>query len=128
MKPDELKYAKTHEWVFVDGDVAVIGISDFAVKTLTDLVFLELPKVGTAVKAGDMFGEVESVKAVSELLAPVSGEIVAVHSEIADNLGEIGADPFGAGWLVKIKMSVPDELGQLLDRTAYEKQCAEEEH
>ncbi len=128
MNQNELKYAPSHEWAAVDGDVATIGITDFAVKALTDLVFLDLPAVGKKLDAGEMFGEVESVKAVSELLAPVSGEVVAVNTEIADNLDTLASDPFGSGWLVKIKMSDAGELSQLLDFGDYQKQCAEEEH
>lgn len=128
MNPNELKYTKSHEWAFPEGDTAVIGISDFAVKTLTDLVFLELPQVGTVATAGEAFGEIESVKAVGELLAPVSGEIVEVHSEIADGLDSIASDPFGNGWLIKIRMNDPAELDVLLDRPAYEKWCDEDGH
>ncbi len=128
MDPNSLKYAPSHEWAAVSGDIATIGITDFAVKALTDLVFIDLPAVGKSVEAGEMFGEVESVKAVSELLSPVSGEIVEVNSEIADNLDSLASDPFGAGWLVKVKMSNPEELAKLLNFTAYQKQCLEEEH
>jgi len=128
MNPSELKYAPTHEWATADGDIVTVGISDFAVKALTDLVFLELPAVGKTVDAGEMFGGVESVKAVSELLAPVSGEVVAVNAAIADNLERLAADPYGDGWLIKIKMSNEGELSKLLDFTAYQKQCAEESH
>lgn len=128
MDPNTLKYTKSHEWASVDGDTATVGITDFAVKTLTDLVFLELPAVGASLDAGNQFGEVESVKAVSELLAPVSGEVIETNAAIADNLDGIGADPFGDGWLIKIRMSNPTELDALMDRSAYEKQCAEEDH
>ena len=128
MNPNELKYATTHEWVYPDGEMTVVGITDFAVKTLTDLVFLELPVVGTVVKAGEPFGEVESVKAVSELLAPVSGEIVEVNTSVTDDLDCLSKDPYGAGWLVKIKMTDPSQLETLLDFAAYEKQCKENEH
>lgn len=128
MNPNELKYSKSHEWVAVQGDTVVVGITDFAVKTLTDLVFLELPEVGSTIAAEESFGEVESVKAVSELLSPVGGEVVEVHSDLVDNLDAIGSDPFGEGWLVKIRMSDPAELNALMDRTAYEKHCDEDEH
>lgn len=127
MEPNALKYAKSHEWAGIEGDVAVVGITDFAVKTLTDLVFLELPSVGDTVAAGEKFGEIESVKAVSELLAPVSGEIVEVNDEVANNLDIINASPFDKGWLLKIKMNAPSEVDGLLDRPAYEKVC-EEDH
>lgn len=123
-----LKYARTHEWVAVDGDVATIGITDFAVKALTDLVYVDLPATGTQVAVGDNCGEVESVKAVSDLYAPVSGEIVAVNESIADDLDALSDDPFGRGWLLKIRMTRPDDLHQLLDRAAYEQHCQSEEH
>ena len=126
MNPTERKYTPTHEWAVVNGDIATVGISDFAVKALTDLVYLDLPAVGKTLEVGEMFGEVESVKAVSELLTPVSGEIVAVNSSIADNLAALAADPFGDGWLIKIKMSNASELSKLLDDEAYRRQCAEE--
>ena len=128
MNSSERKYTSTHEWVTVDGNIATVGLTDFAVKALTDLVFLDLPAVGRNVDAAEMFGEVESVKAVSELLAPVSGEIVAVNSAIADNLGTLATNPYDDGWLVKIKMSNTAELEKLLDHDAYQKQCAEAEH
>ena len=127
MSQRERRYTPTHEWVVADGDIATIGISDFAVKALTDLVFLDLPAVGKQLEAGEMFGEVESVKAVGELLAPVSGEIVAVNSAVADDLGILATDPF-SNWLIKIKMSDTAELSKLLDHNAYQKQCAGEAH
>ena len=126
MNFNERKFAPTHEWAAVDGDIATIGISDFAVKALTDLVFLDLPAVGQKLETGEMFGEVESVKAVSELLSPVSGEVIAVNSAIVDNLSTLVSDPFGNGWLVKIRMSDTTEFSKLLDLDAYRKQCAEE--
>ncbi len=125
MDPNSLKYTTTHEWVSVDGTTAVVGITDFAVKTLTDLIFLELPQVGADTTAGEPFGEVESVKAVSELAAPVSGKIVEVNSAVADDLAVLGGDPLGDGWLVKIEMSDPSEVNSLMDRASYEKQCDE---
>ena len=128
MNPNELKYAVSHEWVRQDGGIAVVGITDFAVAALTDLVFLELPAVGAEAVAGESLGEVESVKAVSEILAPVSGRIIETNSGIVDDLDCLKADPFGEGWLVKIEMSDPGELDSLLDRAAYEKQCSEGEH
>lgn len=131
MTPEELRYAKTHEWVALETDaegrqVATIGISAFAVEALTDLVFIELPAVGSQVKAGETFGEVESVKAVSDLYSPVSGEVIAVHSELADRLEELSRDPFGAGWMIKVRLSDDSGLDELLDYEAYQRQCAEE--
>ena len=131
MNPDELLFAKTHEWAKVDHEggakVATVGISAFAVEQLTDLVYMELPSVGTSVEAGHEFGEVESVKAVSPLYSPVTGEIIAVNSGLPDSLEILNADPYNAGWILKVKLSDESSLGKLLDYAAYQKQCAEEE-
>ena len=128
MKPENLKYAKTHEWVAVDGDVATMGISAFAVEALTDLVFIELPKVGAKVEAEQPFCEVESVKAVSDVYAPVTGEVVAANQSLPDRLEVLSSDPYGEGWIAKIKISDDANLAKLMDYAAYEKQCAEEGH
>lgn len=131
MKPEELRFAKTHEWVHVAAaggeTIATVGISAFAVEALTDLVFMQLPEVGREVKAGESFGEIESVKAVSDLYSPVDGHVVEVNATLPDKLETLGQDPYGAGWVVKIKLSgnLPDDL---LDYAAYQKQCAEEGH
>lgn len=129
VNPEELLYAETHEWARVaeeDGQkVATIGISAFAVEQLTDLVFMELPAVGTLVEAQGEFGEVESVKAVSPLYSPVAGEIVAVNEKLPEALELLGQDPFGAGWLIKVKVSDDSGLANLLDYAAYQKQCAD---
>ena len=119
-----LKYAKTHEWLHVAGDVGTIGITDFAVKELTDLVYIELPKVGRTLRAGDVFGEVESVKAVSDLYAPIDGEVVEVNANLPNDLDALSQDPFGRGWLVKVRLKNPAEAGNLMDRATYQKQCA----
>lgn len=125
MNKSELKYAKSHEWVFLEGTTATVGITDFAVQSLTDLVYLELPAIGKTFRAGDSFGEVESVKAVSELLAPVDGEVIEVNTAVADDLEMLARDPYDEGWLIKLRLSgaVPEDL---LDWSAYEKQCAED--
>ena len=123
MDPNNLRFAKTHEWVSLENDVATIGISDFAVKELTDVVHLELPDVGSAVSVGDEVGEIESVKAVSDLYAPLSGEIVAVNDSLEDDLGQLSDDPFGAGWILKIRVSNPDEFDQLLNHADYQDSC-----
>jgi glycine cleavage system H protein len=133
VQPQELLYAKTHEWVHVDRDkagqkIATVGISHFAVEALTDLVYIELPAVGRRVKAGESFGEVESVKAVSDLYSPVGGEIVEVNGGLTDRLDQLHDDPYGAGWIVKIKLSDESGLADLLDHKTYQKQCAEEGH
>ncbi len=128
MEPEKLLYATTHEWVSVDDetDVATVGISAFAVEQLTDLVYIELPEVGKVVTAGDSFGEIESVKAVSDLYCPVSGEILEVNKDLADSLETFSADPYGKGWIAKIKISDKSTLNALMDHPAYAKQCAEE--
>ena len=126
MKPEELKYNSSHEWVGIDeSGLAVIGITDFAIEQLTDLVYMALPEVGSTVNAGEEFGEVESVKAVSPLYSPVDGEVVAVHSELTEQLEMLGQDPFGEGWIIKVKMSDSSSLDKLLDHAAYRKQCSE---
>ena len=132
MDPTKLRYAKTHEWVHVDESgsdkIATVGISAFAVEALTDLVFIELPKVGRKVSANESFSEVESVKAVSDIYAPVAGEVVAANDKLPDNLELLSSDPFGAGWIAKIKITDDSTLGQLLDHRAYQKMCEEEAH
>lgn len=131
MTPEQLLYAKTHEWVHVDTDdsgakIATVGLSAFALEALTDLVYIDLPEVGRQVSAGGTFGEVESVKAVSDLYSPVDGEIVEVHTDVADNLESLADDPYGEGWLVKIRLGDEAGLAQLMDHAAYQKQCEQE--
>ncbi len=130
MTPEKLLYAKTHEWVAVEtagGEkIATVGLSAFAIKALTDLVYLDLPPVGRQVEAGQPLGEVESVKAVSDLYSPVDGEIVAANTAITQNLQRLAEDPYGDGWLVKIRVGDPAGLAKLLDYPAYQKQCEEE--
>jgi glycine cleavage system H protein len=128
VKPEDLKYAKTHEWVAVEGDVATVGISAFAVEALTDLVFIELPKVGAKVQPEQPFCEVESVKAVSDVYAPVAGEVVDVNKTLPDRLEILSSDPYGEGWIAKIRISDDANLSKLLDYKAYQKQCEEEGH
>ncbi|MEO1497577.1 MAG: glycine cleavage system protein GcvH [Planctomycetota bacterium] len=130
MKPEDLLFAKTHEWVAVedaaDGKTATIGISAFAVESLTDLVFIELPKPGASVSAEESFCEVESVKAVSDIYSPVGGEVVEVNGPLADELEKLSDDPYGAGWIAKVKLSDEAALGSLMDYDAYQEMCAEE--
>jgi glycine cleavage system H protein len=126
MDLNALKYAKSHEWILVDGLTATVGITDFAVHQLTDLVHIELPRTGRSIRQGEAFGEVESVKAVSDLYAPASGEIVAVNEALADDLGVLSTDPFGKGWMIKLKLADSSSLSNLLDRSAYEAHCADE--
>ena len=118
--PSELKYTKEHEWVLVDGDTGTIGITDYAQDQLGDIVFVELPAAGVAIAAAQKFGEIESVKAVSELFAPVSGEVTEANDGLADSPESVNDDPYGDGWLVKVRLSDPAELDQLLSSDAYE--------
>jgi len=132
VKPEDLLFTKTHEWVSVASEggqkIATMGLSAFAVDALTDLVFIELPKVGRQVQAGESFCEVESVKAVSDVYAPLSGEVVTVNTGLADDLDTLSKDPFGKGWIAKLKVTDDSNLKNLLDCAAYQKQCAEEAH
>jgi glycine cleavage system H protein len=126
--PDDLKFTKTHEWVRLEGDTGVVGISDFAQQELGDIVFVESPEEGTEIAAGDAMGSVESVKAVSELNAPVSGTVAAVNEELQDHPEVLNHDPYGQGWIVKVTLSDPAELSSLMDAEAYTKYVAESEH
>ena len=115
------KFAKTHEWIRLDADgLATVGISAYAVEALTDLVFMQLPEVGRTVKAGESIGEIESVKAVSDFYAPVSGEVVEVNAALPAKLETLGQDPYGGGWLVKLRPADTAELAGLLDQAAYD--------
>ena len=122
INPD-LKYSKSHEWVRMDGDVAVIGISDFAQDALGDLVFVNLPQVGDDVTAGEAFGDVESVKAVSDLMSPVTGTVCEINEELLDAPESLNNDPYGA-WIIKVENITDTE--ELLDAAAYEAHCAAE--
>lgn len=116
------KYAESHEWVKVEGDIALVGISDYAQHALGNIVYVDLPEVGDEVSAGEEFGAVESVKAASDLYSPVSGEVVEINEELEDTPEAINGDAFGT-WIIKVKMSDPSELDSLLDAAAYEKIC-----
>ncbi|HEX9794560.1 MAG TPA: glycine cleavage system protein GcvH [Planctomycetota bacterium] len=125
MRPNDRKYADSHEWAKQEGDLVLIGITDFAVEQLGELVFLDLPAVGRKLAKGESFGEVESVKAVSDLYAPLGGEVVAVNAPLADELDPLQNDPFAGGWLLKIRPTdASAELGALHDAESYEKQVA----
>jgi len=132
LNPEELRYAKTHEWVHVeqsDGDqIATVGISAYAVEALTDLVYIQLPEVGRNVTASESFAEIESVKAVSDIYAPVAGEVIEANQQLPDALETLSENPYEAGWIAKIKISDPAGLDDLLDYPAYQKLCGEEEH
>ncbi|MCL2654284.1 MAG: glycine cleavage system protein GcvH [Coriobacteriia bacterium] len=117
--PDELYYTNDHEWVRIESDSATVGITDFAQDQLGGLVFVNLPAPGEGFVAGEVFGEVESVKSVSELLAPLAGEVTEVNAELEGAPETINNDPYGAGWIIKIKLSDPAQVGDLLDADAY---------
>ncbi len=131
MDKTELLYAETHEWTYLadDGDtkVATIGLTDHAIEALTDLVYMDLPTAGTPVSSGKAFGEVESVKATSDLYSPVDGEIVDVNTSLPDNLDVLNTDPYGEGWIIKVKLSDEAALAKLMNLEDYEKRCNEAE-
>ena len=119
MIPDDLKYSKEHEWVKLEGDIAVTGITDFAQGELGDIVFIELPEVGSKVEFMQPFGTIEAVKAVSDLFSPLSGEVVEVNTSIEDDAGIVNSDPYGDGWIMKVKLDDQSELDKLLDASGY---------
>lgn len=120
MYPSDLKYHKEHEWVRVEGDVAVVGISDFAQDQLGEVVYVDLPSAGDSVAADETFGEIESVKSVSELFSPVSGEIVEVNDALSDAPETVNSDAYGNGWMIKVRMSDASELDALMSASDYE--------
>ena len=126
MYPTDFRYTKQHEWIKVEGSRATVGITEYAQEQLGDVVFAELPKVGVKLDAGQSFGTVESVKAVSEIFMPVSGEIAEINSSLVDTPENINKDPHGSAWLVKIKLSNPSEVEKLMDAKAYESYIATE--
>jgi glycine cleavage system H protein len=123
--PADLRYTKDHEWVRVDGDTATIGVTDFAANQLGDVVFVDLPSAGKAIEQFATFGVVESVKAVSDLYAPVSGEVTEVNGELGANPELVNSDPFGAGWMIKVKLGDAAQVGELLDAAGYEQLTSE---
>src|SRR6266576_1592325 len=122
MTPEDSRYAKSHEYVHpeAEGDVVVIGITDYAQKELGDVVFVELPAVGTELELGDEFGSIESVKAVSELFSPVSGEVVEINEALTEKPELVNTDPYGDGWMIKVKLSAADEVDELMSAEDYE--------
>ena len=124
MVPEGLQYSKEHEWVKVEGDEAVIGITDHAQDQLGDIVYIELPDVGQSVEQFKTFGVVESVKAASDLYAPVSGEVIAINEALSKSPEKINEEPYGAGWMIRVRLKDPNELNNLLDAAAYEKEIA----
>ena len=128
MTPEDNRYAKSHEYVHVEGEVGTVGITDYAQKELGDVVFVELPQVGTQLEAGDELGSIESVKAVSELFAPVSGEVVEINETLADKPELVNTDPYGDGWMIRIRLSDPTEVEELMNAEEYEEYCETESH
>ncbi len=126
--PQDLRYTKDHEWVKVEGDVLTVGITAFAVEQLGDVTLVDLPKEGKVLESGKPFGVVESVKSVSDLFAPVSGAVVAVNGELADHPENVNAEPYGKGWMVKIKLSDAGQLAGLMDAAAYAKHVEASTH
>lgn len=124
--PDELKYTEEHEWIAIEADIATIGISDFAQSQLGDVVFVELPEVGDELEAGKPFGVVESVKAVSDIYSPLSGEVVEINEELPDAPETLNTSPYEDGWLIRIRLSNPQELDDLLDAAAYQELIKED--
>jgi glycine cleavage system H protein len=128
MDPQSLRYAKTHEWASLTGDICTIGISQFAVDQLTDVIYIDLPDVDDPVATGDSFGEIESVKAVSDLYAPVTGDVVAVNEKLQNDPTIVSKDPYAAGWMIKVKVEKGTTLDHLMTLQQYQKQVASEEH
>jgi glycine cleavage system H protein len=124
MRPNDRKYLKSHEWCKISNGIATLGITDYAVSHLSDLVFLDLPNKGSSVTMGTRFGEIESVKAVSDLYSPVSGEVIEVNKELPDNLDWLASSPFEKAWMIKVRVSA--ESKDLLDQAAYDAHCAAE--
>ncbi len=124
--PQDLKYTQEHEWIRIDGKKAVIGISEFAQEQLGDIVFVELPEVGSQIEQGSPFGVVESVKTVSDLYAPVGGKVTAVNRDLETNPEKVNSEPYGEGWIVEIELSDEINLESLLDADAYSEQCQKE--
>jgi glycine cleavage system H protein len=125
--PENLRYSKDHEWVSVDGDLATIGITDYAQHSLGDVVYIDMPRVGDKFSTHEAFGSVESVKAVSEIFTPIAGEIVEVNEGLNDTPEAVNNDPYSAGWMIKIKMDNPNEADKLLSAVEYEEYLAASE-
>lgn len=121
MYPKELRYGKTHEWIRQEGEEATIGITDYAQDQINDVVFVELPQVETPLEIGKEFAVIESVKAAFDIYAPVSGKVIGINEELSNNPGLVNSDPYGAGWLVKIKLGSSEELDKLLSADEYER-------
>ena len=128
MDPAQLKYTKTHEWVALDGDIATIGITPFAAGQLTDLSYIELPEVGRQLKQGEECGVVETVKAASDLYAPLAGEVSAANTALEDDYDLLTNEPLAGGWIMKLKVADTDAISTLLDHDSYQTHCEQEDH
>jgi len=126
MTPEDSRYAKSHEYVHVEGEVGTVGITEYAQKELGDVVFVELPQVGTQLDQGDELGSIESVKAVSELFSPVSGEVVEVNEALADKPELVNTDPYGDGWMIRVRLGTPEEVDGLMNAEEYEEYIEKE--
>ncbi|MBF0500638.1 MAG: glycine cleavage system protein GcvH [Candidatus Riflebacteria bacterium] len=128
MNPTNCKYTKDHEWARIEGKIAIIGISEFASKQLGDVVFVDVPQVGTELVKGKTLGVVESVKTVSDIFAPLSGKVIERNAALEGEPAKVNEDPFGSGWMIKIELSDPGEVSDLMDVKEYEEHCAHSEH
>jgi glycine cleavage system H protein len=128
MDPTKLRYTKSHEWAHLDGDVVVVGISKFAADQLTDITYIELPHVGDHVFTGEEFGNIETVKAVSDLYAPVGGEVIAVNEKLVEDPSSLTQEPYTGGWLIKVRLDEGANLNHLLTHEQYQKQIESEGH
>ena len=125
--PDDLHYSKDHEWVRVEGNIAVVGITDYAQDSLGDVVYVELPDVGSTITQGKVFGTIESVKAVSDVIAPMSGEVIGINEAVSETPELVNEDPYTSGWLVKVRLSNPSEADGLMSAKTYESQLSSDD-
>jgi glycine cleavage system H protein len=128
MDPKTLRYAKTHEWAYLEGDICTVGLTQFAVEQLTDIIYVDLPDVDDPAMQGESFGEIESVKAVSDLYSPVEGDIIEVNKKLENDPTLVSQDPYGKGWVMKVKVAPGTTLDHLMTLEQYEKQIASEGH
>jgi glycine cleavage system H protein len=128
MDPQKLRYAKTHEWASLDGDVCTVGLTQFAVEQLTDIIYVELPDVGDPALVGDSFGEIESVKSVNDLYSPIDGEIIEVNDKLNNDPSIVSKDPYGKGWLIKVRVPKGTTLDHMMTHDDYQKQIASDQH
>ncbi|MBI3039204.1 glycine cleavage system protein GcvH [bacterium] len=128
VNPTNLRYTKDHEWIKVEGTKGIVGVTNFAQQQLGDIVYVDMPQTGTSLTAGKTFGVVESVKTVSDILAPVSGKVIAKNSDLENDPALVNQDPYGRGWIIEVELSDPEEQKNLMDADSYEKHCNQCEH